>query len=147
MNAPILAVDPGEKRLGLAISDPGGVIANPLGVIPHVKREIDAARVAAIALERQAAAIIVGQALDSEGQPGFQARRARRFAAALRAQTHLPVILWDESGSTQTARQARVQMGVRRRQQGGHLDDLAAVVILQSYLDAHNPAPSSEEIP
>ena len=132
----ILAVDPGEKRIGVAISDETGTIANPLTVLRHVKRNLDAAQVADIARERGAELIIVGQSLDDEGKPTFEGRRAARFARALREQTDLPVLLWDEAFSTQTARAARIAMGVPRKKRAGHLDDLAATVILQSYLDS-----------
>lgn len=136
----ILAVDPGEVRLGLALSDPTGTIANPLTVLRHVSRPIDAAAIAQLAGEHQAGRIIVGQALDDENQPTPQSRRAARLAAAIRSQTALPVELWDESGSTQAARSARLALGVSRRKRRGHLDDLAATYILQTYLDAqHEP--------
>ncbi len=134
----ILAVDPGEKRLGIAISDPTGTIANPLMVIVHVSRMIDAASIANLAGDQGVAKIIVGQALDDEGLPTPQGRKAARLAEAIRLQTTIPVELWDESGSTQTARQARLSMGVRRSKRSGHLDDLAATVILQSFLDANS---------
>jgi putative Holliday junction resolvase len=133
----ILAVDPGEKHLGLAISDPTGTIANPLVVIKHIARLVDAAAVAQIARDQEAGLIVVGQALDDEGETTPQSRRAVRFAEAIRLQTSLPVVLWDESGSTQIAREARIAMGVSRRKRRGHMDDLAATVILQTYLDAH----------
>ena len=81
--------------------------------------------------------IVVGQALDSEGEIGPAARHALRVAEEIRGQTDLPVELWDESFSTQIARETRVAMGVRRSKRTGHLDDLAAVIVLQSYLDAH----------
>jgi putative Holliday junction resolvase len=132
----ILAVDHGEKRIGLAISDSTGTIANPLTVIQHVSRAIDAAQVAALAAEHGAGMIIVGQSFDEDGQPNLAGRRAARFTEALHEQTDLPVKLWDESFSTQKARAARIQMGVSRKQRAGHLDQLAATVILQSYLDA-----------
>ncbi len=133
----ILAVDPGQKNIGLALSDETATIASPLTVIQHIKREIDAAQVAAIAAERDAKLIVIGQALDENGKPNFEGRRSARFAKALREQTDLPVELWDESYSTQYARQARIQMGVSRKKRRGHLDEIAATVILQSYLDAH----------
>ena len=132
----VIAVDPGEKRIGLAISDPTGTIANPLSVVKHVSRTLDAAIIAGLAKENGADLIIVGEAVDDEG-PGLRARQAQRLADAIRLQSPLPVALWDESSSTQTARQARLEMGVKRRKRSGHLDDLAAVVILQDYLDAH----------
>ena len=133
----VLAVDPGEKRIGVAISDLTGTIANPLTVIKHISRTLDAARIALAAAEKQARLILVGQALDQEGLPGPRARSAIRLAEAIRIQKEIPVELWDESGSTQEARAARFFMGVRRRNRSGHLDELAATVILQSYLDAH----------
>jgi putative Holliday junction resolvase len=133
----ILAVDHGEKRIGLALSDPTGTIANPLTVIKHISRAVDAAQVAAIAAENEAGLIVIGQSFDEGGQPNLAGRRAARFADALLEQTNLPVELWDESFSTQKARAARIEMGLSRKQRGGHLDEIAATVILQSYLDAH----------
>ena len=133
----ILAVDHGEKRIGLAISDLTGTIANPLTVIRHVSRAIDAAQVAALAAEHDTGLIIVGQSFDEDGQPNPAGRRAARFAKALQEQSNMPIELWDESFSTQNARAARIQMGVSRKQRAGHLDQIAATVILQSYLDAH----------
>ena len=131
----VLAVDPGTKNIGLAISDPTGTIANPLTVIKHVQREKDAARIVEIAEAHDAERIVVGQSLDEEGQPTLQGRQARRLAEAIRARTSLPVVLWDEYGSTQAARKAYVAMGVKRKERRGHLDAIAATVILQSYLD------------
>lgn len=132
----ILAVDPGEKRIGLAISDPTGTIASPLTVVKHIARPVDAATIAQIAHDNEAGMIIVGQALDDEGEATPSSRRAERLAEAIRMQTELQVELWDESDSTQTARAARIAMGVSRRKRRGHLDDVAAAVILQSYLDS-----------
>ena len=132
----VLAIDPGEKRLGIAISDPSGTIANPLSVLKHVSRPLDAASIAQIAEENQVGQIVVGQALDTENQPTLQSRRAAHLAEAIHQQTSLPVVLWDETGSTQAARAARLAMGVSRRKRRGHLDDLAATYILQTYLDS-----------
>jgi len=132
----ILAVDPGEKNLGIAISDPSGTIANPLTVLRHVSRPIDAAAIAALAAEHAAGLIVVGQSIDEQGKPTPQGRQSARLAAAIRTQTRVPVILWDESGSTRAARQARLELGVGRSQRSGHLDELAATYILQTFLDA-----------
>jgi putative Holliday junction resolvase len=132
----ILAVDPGQKNIGIALSDETGTIASPLTVIKHIKREIDAAQVATIAVENNAKLIIIGQSFDIDGKPNFEGRRSARFARALGEQTDIPIVLWDESHSTQIARQAYIDMGVRRKKRRGHLDQIAATVILQSYLDA-----------
>jgi putative holliday junction resolvase len=133
-----LSIDPGQKRLGVAISDPTGTIANPLTVIQHISRPIDAAVITQIALDQHAEQIVIGQALDDDGQPTPEGRRAARLADAIRQQTDLPVILWDESGTTQEAVRSRRQMGVSRQNRQGHLDKIAAALILQSYLDSHS---------
>lgn len=136
----ILAVDHGEKYIGLAVSDPTATIATPLQVIKHVSRLMDAAQVASIASENGAARIVVGQSFDEEGRPNLAGRRAAKFAEALKGQTQIPVVLWDESFSTRDARAVRIEMGVSRKKRSGHLDELAAVMILRSYLDATKPA-------
>jgi putative holliday junction resolvase len=132
----VLAVDHGEKRIGLAISDETGMIARPLSVIQHVSRAFDAAQVAAQAAEQKAELIVVGESFDEEGRANAAGRRAERFAEALKTQTALPIVLWDESMSTADAREFRIEMGSSRKRRGGHLDEAAAAVILQSYLDA-----------
>lgn len=134
----ILAVDPGEKNIGLAISDPTGTIANPLKVLRHTARQEDARLIAEIAVEHEVGLIIVGQNFDEEGKPSFEGRRAARLAGAIRAQTELPVELWDESFSTKAASQSRLEMKLPRSKRGGHWDEIAATVILQSYLDENN---------
>lgn len=131
----ILAVDPGSKRIGVALSDPTGTIASPLKVVNHISRPIDAATIAALAQEYEAEKIIVGQSLDEEGKPTVQGRSAARLSAAIRSQTDLPVLLWDESHSTQQARQSQLTLGTPKRKRQGHVDDLAAAAILQSFLD------------
>jgi putative pre-16S rRNA nuclease len=133
----VLAVDHGKKRIGLALSDSTGTIASPLTVLQHSARLVDAAVVANLAVQNDVGLIVVGQSFDEEGRPNAAGRRAARFADSLRAQTQVAVVLWDESLSTQDARLARVQLGGSRKRRLGHLDELAAAVILQSYLDAH----------
>ena len=132
----ILAVDHGEKRIGLALSDPTGTIASPLSVIKHVSRLLDAAQVANLAAEKDAGLIVIGQSFDEEGNPNLAGRRAAKFAEALKEQTNIPIELFDESFSTQDARATRIEMGVSRKQRSGHMDELAAVMILRSYLES-----------
>jgi len=132
----ILAVDHGEKRIGLALSDPTATIASPFKVIEHVSRLLDAAQVASLAVENEVGLIVVGQSFDEEGRPNLAGRRAAKFADALREQTQIPVELFDESFSTQDARAAVIEMGVSRKKRAGHQDALAAVVILRSYLES-----------
>ena len=132
----ILAVDHGEKRIGLALSDATATIACPLKVIEHVSRAIDAAQVADLAAQNDVTLIVIGQSFDEDSHPNPAGRRAGRFADELKNQTNLPIELWDESFSTQDARAARVELGVSRKKRAGHQDAFAAVVILQSYLEA-----------
>jgi putative Holliday junction resolvase len=131
----ILAIDPGEKRIGVAISDPTATIASPLTVIKHISRLLDAAAIAELATQQGAGLILIGKSLDEQGLPTPTSRRADRLADAVRLQCDIPIMMWDESYSTHDARQARIAMNVSRRKRSGHLDELAAIVILQSYLD------------
>ena len=133
----ILAVDHGEKRIGLALSDPTATIASPLTVIKHVSRLMDAAQVANLASENEAGLIIIGQSFDEEGNPNLAGRRAAKFAEALKEQTNLPIELVDESFSTQDARATVIEMGFSRKKRAGHHDSLAAVMILRSYIETH----------
>lgn len=123
----VLAVDPGEVRIGLAISDPLGVVARPLTVINHTSRADDAERIAEEARLQGADLILVGVALDQDGQVGHQARRNLRLVEALKEQTDLPVHTWDESGTTRRA----IEIGG----EDDALDARAAAVMLQEYLD------------
>ncbi len=132
----ILAIDHGEKRIGVAISNGTAAIAVPLKVVEHVSRAIDAAQVADLAAQNGVTLIVVGQSFDEEGNPNPAGRRASRFADELKNQTNIPIELWDESFSTQDARAARIELGVSRKKRAGHQDVFAAVVILQSYLEA-----------
>ena len=132
----ILAVDHGEKRIGLALSDPTASLASPLTVIKHVSRLMDAAQVANLAAENEVGLIVIGQSFDEEGNPNLAGRRAAKFAEALKEQTQIPVELFDESFSTQDARTTVIEMGFSRRKRAGHHDSLAAMMTLRSYIEA-----------
>jgi len=131
----VLALDLGEKRIGIALSDPGGIIATPFGVIKHVSRKIDIALILQIAFENDVKTIVIGEARGQDGEETRQSRHAQLFMKALAEESQLVITLWDESYSTKTAQMTRAAMGVTRKNQRGHLDDLAATIILQSYLD------------
>ena len=124
----ILAVDPGDKRHGLAISDPTGLIARPLLVLEHTSRSADAREIILAAENHEAGMILVGIPYNSERNPGPQARKALRLVEALCEATTIPILTWDESGSTQAALQ------IHKADQ--LLDARAAAVILQEYLNA-----------
>jgi putative Holliday junction resolvase len=128
----ILAVDPGDVRIGLALSDPSGTIARPLTVLVHKSRAKDAAMILQIAAEQAVELILIGVPFDAQGEVGPQARKALRLVAAIEALGEIPVETWDESGSTQTAQRFN-------RRRDAHIDATAAAVILQDYLDAKKP--------
>jgi putative Holliday junction resolvase len=119
----------------VAISDPTNTIASPLTVIKHSSRPVDAAVIAGVAKENEAGLIVLGQSMDDEGHPTPSSRRAAKLADAIRLQCDIPVEFWDESFSTHLARQAKIEMNTPIHKRRGHLDEMAAVVILQSYLD------------
>lgn len=131
----ILAVDPGEKRIGIALSDPGRRLAKPMTVIRHVSMAEDCSKVAALAAENGANLIVIGQALGGDGEATPQSRHALKMVETLQALTSVSVVLWDESGTTLEARQNSFLQGVRQKQRRGHLDDQAAAILLQSYID------------
>ena len=142
-----LAVDPGEKYLGLAVSDPTGRLARPLWVLPHRSHREDAAAIAQVAREVGAGAIVVGVATDVEGRPTtLQARRAHNLARHLRRVSGLPVVLWDETGTTQAARAVWRATG-RRGRRTQRPDAAAAALLLQSYLNAQHPPPEPDRPP
>jgi len=133
----ILAVDHGEKRIGLALSDPTATIASPLTVIKHTSRLMDAAQVANIASENGVELIIIGQSFDEDGNPNLSGKRAANFAKILKEQTDIPIELVDESFSTNDAQRTVIEMGMSRKRRKGHHDSLAAVMILRSYIESH----------
>jgi putative Holliday junction resolvase len=143
----LLAIDPGEKMIGVAVSDPSGTIARPLTTLRHEARAKDAERIVRLAVENDAEGIVLGLALDAEGRIGPQARHAERLTDAIRALTSLPVIPHDESGSSQFAQAAMLATGKSRRARHEQIHAVAAAAILQSYLDAHPSTPPTAETP
>ncbi len=130
----LLAVDYGRKFIGLATCDALGLIASPLGVIKRRSRQEDFARIAAAVRETGAREIICGLPLPPPDYEGpSQADTVRRWAAQLAAAVPVPVRLWDETLSSEEATQLLAEGTGRRR---ARIDDAAAAVMLQSYLDA-----------
>ena len=140
----ILGIDPGEKNIGIAISDISATLARPLMVMPHSSRKGDAQRIVELAEKEKVTKIVVGQATDVDGKPNFSGRKAARLAAEIRSSSSIPVELWDESFSTQQAIKSKIKFGSSRKNRRGHLDETAAAVILQSYLDM-NPTANPDE--
>lgn len=132
----VLAIDHGARRIGVAISDVTGTLARPLAIVTHTSRQSDANRIIDLAKLHHVETIIVGDSTDEAGQPNQAGHRARNFAWALRALTAIPVIMWDESLSSQDARNWRMAAGAPRKRRAAPIDDAAAAIILQSYLDS-----------
>ena len=130
----VMAVDPGEKRIGIAISDPTGMFARPLQVLKHVSREVDADAIAKISFEHDCKLIVVGQALDQDGQVGYRARSSERLAEMIQPRTDAKVVLWDESNSTQGIIQLDILTKRPRKTRTKNIDARAAAMILDDYL-------------
>jgi putative Holliday junction resolvase len=131
----IMAVDAGNTRIGVALSDPSGTLAQGIGVVRHRSREADAAALAALASENEVVEIVVGLPLLLSGKPGEQARSARRLGAEVGKVSGLPVIYWDERLTTAAARRLMHEAGIPGRRQAERIDAAAAELILQNYLD------------
>ena len=136
----LLALDVGDRRVGVAVSDQTGLIATPLDVIQRSSKKKDFARIVRLAREQCAGGIVVGHPLNADGSAGSQALRVERYAVALSEALKLeglslPVTMWDEYGSTQRAQALMIGAGRKSKDRRLRLDAAAAAVILQDYLD------------
>ena len=125
-----MGLDIGERRIGVAISTPEGRLAVPLRIIERQKEPADIEAIAALARAEEATTIVVGYPLSLDGTAGPQARHVEGFARRLKKATELTLEFWDERLTSVQA--GRSLTGSRRR---GPVDDLAAAIILQGYLD------------
>jgi putative Holliday junction resolvase len=133
---PVMALDIGERRIGVAISDPLRVLATPVVTLIRRSWDEDLAAIVRLVRERGVTFVLVGHPLNMDGSAGEQARRSERFAQRLAESLGVegpPVRLWDERMSTQTAEE-RLRVGESTGRAG--LDAVAAAVILQEWLDA-----------
>jgi putative Holliday junction resolvase len=131
----LMALDVGDKRVGVAVCDALQTLASPLAVLERRSRAEDLARLDRLAAEQGVVGLVAGHPLNADGSAGPQAHQAARYAARVATVLALPLLLWDEYGSSQEAA-ARLAHAPRRRRQAP-LDAEAAAVILQDYLDAH----------
>ena len=132
-----LGVDPGSKRIGLAVSDLSGTIASPLVVVHRTKSlRHDLAELARIAKAEEAEVIVVGLPINMDGSLGPAAKAATEFARRLATVTGVPVELHDERRTTDTAEQAMREGGLDGRARRERVDKVAAAVMLQSWLDS-----------
>jgi putative Holliday junction resolvase len=137
---PVLALDLGDARIGVAVSDPDRRIAVPVGTV-RTGAPDDLKAIAAIVRERGAALVVVGHPLSMSGDAGPRARQAEAFAEALAAFVGVPVALQDERLSTKEAERALRDAGATGRRRRRVVDRSAAVVILESFLAAGPSSP------
>jgi putative holliday junction resolvase len=133
-----LAIDVGERRLGIAVSDGEGRLASPLMVLERRGGERDFLRIAEVGTREGIVRVVVGLPRTLAGEIGPQARRVQRWGERLRTYLAVPLLYWDERYSTaEAARRLGPpnQRRGRRRSGGAGLDAAAAAVILQDYLD------------
>jgi putative holliday junction resolvase len=131
----LLAIDYGEKRIGLAISDPSGTIASPAGfIVRRAGKRPPIAEMIRRAEALEARGFVVGLPLDGNGAETERSTEARRVAAALAERTGMPVEMLDERFTTAAARRAIREMGGSARDRRGDVDALAATVLLQHAL-------------
>jgi putative Holliday junction resolvase len=136
----ILGLDIGERRIGVAVSDPTKTLARPVTTVVRASREADFHAISRLIKEYDVDRVIVGLPLSLDGTEGPQAQRIRRYAKRLEAQVAVPLGFWDERYSTVMAAEILGTKGRRGRKAREEIDATAAAVILQSYLDAHSSA-------
>ena len=133
----VIGVDVGTVRVGVAMSDATGVLASPLETLERARDESDLDRLAALVVEHEVTEVVVGEPRHLSGASGASAQDAEAYARALAGRiADVPVHMIDERLSTVTAASALREGGIDSRRSRGVIDQAAAVVILQSYLDA-----------
>ena len=141
----VLGIDLGTKRIGVALSDSAGTLATPFEVVHRSgDRRRDHHRVAELATEAEAQALVVGLPLSLDGSDGPAAKRARREATELARATGLPVELWDERLTTVTADRDLMAMDLKADARRRVVDQVAAAVMLQAWLDHRRNNPPEE---
>lgn len=132
-----MALDLGEKRIGVAISDPGRTIASPHLVLNRKSRADDFTRYNALIESQAVTLVVVGLPITLGGDEGQRAAWVRDYADDLGRNIDIPIVFWDESLTTVAATEALRIQGRRGRKLKERVDAVAAALILQSYLDAH----------
>lgn len=127
------AIDYGRRRVGTAVS--AGFHARPLEVLHHGEPDALVARLLELAHREQATRIVVGLPRNADGSEGEQAALTREFATRLADASPLPVLLWDEYGSTARAQEQLIASGRRRKRRRERLDAVAAAMLLQDFVE------------
>jgi putative holliday junction resolvase len=135
----VLGIDHGTKRVGLALSDETGTIAQPLQFLAAEPGATLLARLKEIVDERKVEEIIVGLPRNMNGTYGPAAEKAREFVASLKKVLTVPIRTWDERLTTVQANRFLIDSGMRREKRKERVDQTAAAILLQSYLDRASP--------
>ena len=135
-----LALDLGDRRIGVALSDPLGLAAHPLMTLTRVGWSADLGRIRDLARENEVVRIVVGLPLAMDGTRGGRVRLTEAFMERVRAATGLPVVPWDERLTTVQAERALLEGDVSRARRRRVIDQVAAAILLQAYLDARRAA-------
>ena len=133
----VLGLDLGTVRIGVALSDPLGMMASPETVISCTDRQHDIARLAELVAATDAELVVVGMPTTLRGEHGIAAQQVDEFVAELAARLSIQVTTWDERMTTVVAERALLEAGKSREARRDLRDKVAATVMLQSYLDAH----------
>lgn len=136
MKNKILGLDVGSKRIGAALSDELGMFAHPLYTIHRKGLQRDIQQILDILEEYEASSIVVGLPKNMDGTLGGQAEKTIQFADAIKQQTQIPIIFWDERLSTKTAKDIMLRLQVKQEDKKNIVDTIAAVVILDNYLSS-----------
>jgi putative holliday junction resolvase len=131
----VLGLDIGSKRIGVAVSDELGITAQPLETLVSKGTEADLERIAALVDRFEAEEIVVGIPFNMNGTEGPEAKKVRAIAERISARVQIPVREWDERLSTVAAERMLLEADVSRSKRRKVIDKLAAVIILQAYLD------------
>jgi len=131
----ILALDPGTKRVGVAVSDELKLIAQPLEFIPAAPFAAFVDRLQTILAEKEIELILVGMPRNMDGTYGPAAQKVQEFVAALKLAVKVPIKTWDERLTSAQANRLLIQGNVRRDKRKQKVDQTAAAILLQSYLD------------
>jgi len=135
----VLALDLGKKRIGLALSDELGVTAQGLETLQRTNIREDLARITELVSQRGVSLILIGNPLHMSGREGRQAEYARAFGERLKVASGVPVEFWDERLTTVAAQRVLRESGISIEKRAKAVDRLAAVILLESYLDSRNP--------
>jgi putative Holliday junction resolvase len=131
----IMALDVGDSRIGVALSDPMEILASPLVIIKRLNEASDILVISNLVNEHKAGKLIVGLPMALSGEEGMQAEKVKAFVSSLKSSLSIPLELFDERFSTVTAREYMRETGKKKDRFKKHDDAIAAAVILQNYLD------------